>query len=94
MNEELLMKIDELIEDSESELINDTMDFIRIKSERGEPIPGAPFGIGPRMMLDEMLKRGDECGFFAVDYNVGVVSLNLFLVGVNISNLGSGKLNF
>ena len=75
MNEELLTKIDELIEESESELIADTMDFIRIKSERGEPIPGAPFGIGPRMMLDEMLKRGDECGFFAVDYNVGVVSL-------------------
>ena len=75
MEKKLIEKIDALIEKCEEELIKDTMRLINIKSEQGEPMPGAPFGEGPRKVLDEVLGMGENDGFFTTDYNVGVVSL-------------------
>jgi succinyl-diaminopimelate desuccinylase len=43
----LISKIDELIESYEQKLIEDTIKLVNIKSTKGEPLPGAPFGEGP-----------------------------------------------
>lgn len=75
MNSDILNKIDSLINECDEELIRDTSRFISIKSERGAPVPGAPFGEGPRKMLDEVLRLGNDEGFHTADYGVGVVSL-------------------
>ncbi len=75
MNAQLLGKIDELIEKYEGELVENTVRLVNIKSEQGEAKPGAPFGEGPRKVLDEVLEMGDNEGLFTTDYNVGVVSL-------------------
>ena len=58
MNTELLTKIDEMIEASTEILAADTIRLVNINSEKSEPAPGAPWGIGPRAVLDEVLKMG------------------------------------
>lgn len=75
MNKELLQKIDARIESCRSDLAETTIEMVNIKSVRGEAVPGAPFGEGPRKVLDTMLEKGRDAGFYTVDYNVGVVSL-------------------
>lgn len=77
MNADILSKIDELIEASTEALAADTIKLVNINSEKSEPVPGAPWGIGPRAVLDEVLKMGKEAGFYTTDYNVGVVSAAL-----------------
>ena len=77
MHTELLTKIDEMIEASTEKLAADTIRLVNINSEKSEPVPGAPWGIGPRAVLDEVLKMGKAAGFYATDYNVGVVSTAL-----------------
>lgn len=72
-----LTQLDENIRALRSELADLTIRLINIKSEQGAPLPGAPFGIGPRQVLDEMLQLGKEYGFVCKDYGVGVVSLAL-----------------
>lgn len=72
---EILTKIDEMIEASTEKLAADTIRLVNINSEKSEPVPGAPWGIGPRAVLDEVLKMGKDDGFYATDYNVGVVSV-------------------
>ena len=54
-----------------------TIRLVNIKSTQGEPLPGAPFGAGPKQVLDEMLQIGKENGFFCTDYGTGVISLAL-----------------
>ena len=75
MNTELIQKIDEAIEASERELVQDIIRLVNIKSVKGEPLPGAPFGEGPRAVLDEALRMGEAIGLHGVDYGCGVVSL-------------------
>ena len=75
MNSEFIKKIDGLIEKYEENLIEDTICLVNIKSEQGEAIEGAPFGEGPRKVLDEVLEMGNREGLFTTDYNVGVISL-------------------
>lgn len=77
MDEKLLTKIDELIEEYEPQLVEDTITFVNINSEQGKPKQNAPFGEGPRKMLDKVIELGEKQGFYATDYNVGVVSLAL-----------------
>lgn len=74
---EILTKIDEMIEASTEKLAADTIRLVNIKSEQEAPLPGAPFGKGPRAVLDEVLKMGKDAGFYTTDYNVGVVSAAL-----------------
>ncbi len=77
MKDDIIAKIDKLIEEDRAELAKDTIKLVNIKSVRSEAKPGAPFGEGPRAVLDEVLKMGKERGFETRDYGVGVVSLAL-----------------
>lgn len=75
MNPELLQRIDLEIENAYDALVRDTVKLVRINSVQGEPAPDAPFGIGPKKVLDTVLEMGREDGFYPTDYGVGVVSL-------------------
>ena len=75
MNAELLQQIDREIENAYEALVRDTIKFVRINSVQGEPEPGAPYGKGPKEVLDTVLEMGREAGFYTTDYQVGVVSL-------------------
>ena len=77
MKAELIEKIDKLIENIDEKLIKDTIRLVNIKSEQEEAKPGAPFGEGPRKVLDEVLVMGKDEGLFTTDYNVGVISLSM-----------------
>lgn len=72
--DELLAQIDALIEASRGELAADTIKLVNIRSVQTEPAPGAPFGEGPRKVLDAFIEMGDELGLVCNDYGVGVVS--------------------
>ena len=41
------------------------------------PMPGAPFGLDPRRMLDTILEMGKAEGFYTADYKTGVVSISM-----------------
>lgn len=75
MNTELIEKIDAAIEAAERTLVADIIRLVNIKSVKEEPLPGAPFGAGPRAVLDEVLKMGEAIGLHGVDYGCGVISL-------------------
>lgn len=77
MEQKLLEQIDRRIESSREELTKDIITLIGIKSVKGEPFSGAPFGRGPKEVLEAVLKMGEQEGFFTDDYHVGVVSLAL-----------------
>ena len=77
MSAQLLEKIDLLIEENTEKLISDTIKLVNINSERTEALPGAPFGKGPREVLDTVLKMGESEGFATTDYGVGVISLGM-----------------
>jgi elongation factor G len=49
---ELIEKIDAAIEAAERDIVADTIRLVNIKSVEGEPLPGAPFGEGPRAILE------------------------------------------
>lgn len=75
MDKEILQIIDKKIEEYTENLINDTIKLVNINSENSASLPGAPFGEGPRKMLDTVLEMGKNAGFATNDYNVGVISL-------------------
>ena len=61
-----------------AELISAIARLVAVKSVKGEPAPGAPFGPGPKAALEEALKLCREMGFQAENYHdhVGTVDLN------------------
>ena len=75
MNETLLKQIDQEIEQVRQALAQDTIHLIGVRSVRGEPEPGAPFGPGPRAMLDAVIKLGEREGFFPTRYTDSVISI-------------------
>ena len=75
--ERYIQDIDREIEAVRPELARDTIRLVNIKSVQGDPRPGAPFGEGPRAVLDAVLRMSAEEGFHTVDYGVGVVSAAL-----------------
>ena len=77
MYAEWISTIDQLIEASTDQIVADTAKLVRIDSTQGDPEAGAPFGKGPRALLDTVLAMGREAGFACTDYGVGVVSLAL-----------------
>lgn len=77
MNSELISAIDNLIEEYTDKIAKDTINLVNIKSVQEEAEAGAPFGRGPKMVLDTILDMGNEAGLFCTDYNVGVISLAL-----------------
>ena len=74
MNKSLIADIDKKIESYERKLVSDTVKYVNIKSVKSEAIPGAPFGVGARAVLDEFLSDAERDGLFTKDYGVGVVS--------------------
>lgn len=76
------MKLEEKIacwiDAHEQDLINDTARLVAVRSVRGEPAPGAPFGEGPARALDEALDICSGYGFSVKNYNgyVGTADLN------------------
>ena len=74
---ELLERIDSEIALCREALAQDTIKLVGIKSVKGEPQPGAPFGPGPRAMLDAVLQMGREAGLCTTEYTDSVVSLGL-----------------
>lgn len=77
MNPSFIEQLDERIDALREELAALTIRLVNIKSVQEAPLPGAPFGEGPKRVLDEVLRLGKEAGFACVDYGVGVVSLAL-----------------
>ena len=77
MNTAILQAIEKEIDEVRGELAQTTIRLVNIKSVKEDPLPGAPFGAGPRAVLDEVLKMGDEAGFFGTDYGVAVASLSM-----------------
>ena len=71
----LLEKIDAEIENNAQDLVADTIRLVNIKSVEGKPLPGAPFGEGPRAVLDEAIRMGKAEGMDCVDYGCGVISM-------------------
>jgi len=71
-------KIDSYFEEHREKLVQDICRLINIKSVRGEPKKGMPFGEGPARVLDEALKIARELGFSPVNMEnyVGTVDLN------------------
>lgn len=76
MNEELLKQIDQEIENVRETLAKDIIHLISIKSVRGTPEPGAPFGPGPRAMLEAVVKLGEREGFVPTRYTDSVISIS------------------
>lgn len=77
MDLDLIAQLDKGIDALRQELAALTISLINIKSEREDPLPGAPFGTGPKKVLDTALELGQQAGFSCKDYGVGVVSLAL-----------------
>lgn len=73
--DELLTRIDEAIALCRAALAKDIIDLIAIKSVQGEPLPGAPYGAGPRAVLDAVIKMGEDAGFYATEYTDSVISI-------------------
>ena len=76
MNFEALKRIDEEIDASRSAVVADTIRFVNIKSVKGESAQGAPFGVGPKAMLDEFYRTAERDGFVVADYGVGFLCHN------------------
>ena len=72
---ELLETIDAAIEASDKDLVEDTIRLVNIKSVEGDPLPGAPFGAGPRAVQDELISMGKDAGYYTTDYGCGVISI-------------------
>lgn len=77
MRRAYMEQLDKKIHALRKELAALTIQLVNINSEQGSPLPGAPFGAGPKRVLDEALALGKEAGFACTDYGVGVVSLAL-----------------
>ena len=77
MEQNRMVELNREIDGLSRELAELTIRLVNIKSTQGEPLPGAPFGTGPKQVLDEMLRIGKENGFFCTDYGTGVISLAL-----------------
>ncbi len=75
MNEALLKQIDQKIEECRAQLAQDTIKLIAVRSVQGEPLPGAPFGEGPRAMLDAVVQMGEQEGFVPTRYTDSVISI-------------------
>jgi len=71
-------KIDAYFEAHREELVRDICRLIAIKSVRGEPKEGRPFGEGPAKALEEALKIAEKLGFSPenMENYVGTVDLN------------------
>lgn len=84
MDSEIIFKIDSMIEASREKLVRDTIRLVNIKSVMGDPMPEAPFGRGPKAVLDEIMRLGQDMGLYGIDYGVGVVSLSYYDAPIDV----------
>lgn len=77
MDAKLVATLDEKISAARADIARLTIELVNIPSVKAEPLPGAPFGEGPRRVLDKVLEFGREAGLHGTDYGVGVVSVAL-----------------
>lgn len=66
------------LRENKEEMLNDLMELIRINSQKGEALPGKPFGEGPAQALEFALNKAKAMGFktWNHDYYVGTVDFN------------------
>lgn len=71
-------RIDAYFAAQEDALLADICRVVRIKSDRGEALPGKPFGAGPAAALAEFLRMAGDMGFRIKNYDhyVGTVDVN------------------
>ena len=74
MNTELITKIDNLIEEYTEKLVADTIKLVNIKSVQGKASKLAPYGEGPKKVLNAFSKMSKEAKLYTKDYKVGVIS--------------------
>jgi len=57
------MSINEHIERMKDDIINSTVELVKIKSLEGEASEGKPFGEGPYIALEKALEISEKLGF-------------------------------
>ena len=77
MLDKQLKLVDREIDASRGALTQDIIKLVSIKSVKGDPLPGAPFGSGPRAVLDAVLEMGRQEGFYPAKHTDGIISLSL-----------------
>ncbi len=71
---EIINKIDKMIDGSDDAIIRDTVRLVNIKSVKDEPSVGAPFGKGVKAALDDFSEMARTAGLRVKDYGCGVIS--------------------
>ena len=68
-------QIEQWVEAHRGELIEDIKTLVRIRSDKGDALPGKPYGEGPAAALDQALRIAESYGFRVKNYDnyVGTV---------------------
>ena len=56
-------QIEQWVEAHRGELIEDIKTLVRIRSDKGDALPGKPYGEGPAAALDQALRIAESYGF-------------------------------
>lgn len=75
MNKDLYQKVSDWFELHKEDMIEDIMRLVRIGSISDPQAPQKPFGAACRLCMDEMLKIGQEHGFYTENYEYYVGSI-------------------
>lgn len=75
MDKELYLKVSNWFELHKDELVKDIMRLVRIASVSNPEAEQKPFGAECRLCMDEMLKIGEEHGFYTENYEYYVGSI-------------------
>ena len=70
-------KITAYLAEHKDEMVEDIFRLVRIRSDRGEPEEGAPFGAGPAKALAEAVKMVKKKGFPVKNYDNCVMAVDL-----------------
>lgn len=84
MNTELISKIDTLIEKYTERLVADTIKLVNIKSVQGKASKLAPYGEGPKKVLNTFAKMSKDAKLYTKDYKVGVTSAAMKKGDINL----------
>ena len=70
-------QIDAWVESHREEMIEDVKRLVRIRSDKGEALPGKPYGEGPAAVLADALDLAKSYGFYVKNYDnyVGTVDI-------------------
>ena len=69
--------LDQYFAEHREEFLRDICRLVRIPSERGEPLPGMPYGEGPAKALAEAMEIARELGFSVKNYDNYVCAADL-----------------